>query len=569
MKFEKNKKFIDPRYFLSEQKTGLSIVDAFISAADVNTAGDPTEDSTQFKPGTQQPAASGTGAIIERGRSLIGKGWRYTLEGYGGKPQGGPLDPKPDPAKVPMGSANATCDCTGFASWATGRWQKTSPWSNGLTSNLGEPASNPMPGDIIYRGPTKGSSSSHGHVGIVSAVIPEGATSEQINNGQADVSVIHCTSAKVAGGSVVENPQAIKSGWAGRGEAKVPVMFFRPTKIMDPRYLAGTQNLASTQQPAKPAAQTQQKLGESTMKHDLWDRMMNRLLEEQKIKEGKSGSKPDFLDLDKDGDKTEPMSKAAKEASGKTSLKSKKKKGKIPAQLRMHIKNKKKDKIDEEIERLENLLFVEGNPEKGLVNEGWGNVLGTVATVAAPYAIDWAMKKFAGGGQKAPAQNYGQPQYDEDEYEDEDGEEEYDDYGLAEADEDEEGDEEYGDESMESEEMSDMDSDGYEAGDFMEEGVEEYLTEAEVKKKKPRLGKVTRNPSGSKKKFHVYVKCGGRVKKISFGDPGLSIKRDSAARRKNFRARHKCDKPAGKDRCTARYWSCYQWRAGKKVEGEE
>ena len=104
--------------------------------------------------------------------------------------------------------------------------------------------------------------------------------------------------------------------------------------------------------------------------------------------------------------------------------------------------------------------------------------------------------------------------------------------------------------------------------DDLYEGDERYLTEAEVKKKKPRLGKVTRNPAGSKKKFHVYVKCGGRVKKISFGDPGLSIKRDSAARRKNFRARHKCDKPAGKDRCTARYWSCYQWRAGKKVEGE-
>ena len=103
-----------------------------------------------------------------------------------------------------------------------------------------------------------------------------------------------------------------------------------------------------------------------------------------------------------------------------------------------------------------------------------------------------------------------------------------------------------------------------------EDDLEEvrYLSESEVKKKKPALGKVTRNPAGSNKKFHVYVKCGGRVKKISFGDPGLSIKRDSAARRKNFRARHKCDKPAGKDRCTARYWSCYQWRAGKKVEGE-
>jgi hypothetical protein len=97
--------------------------------------------------------------------------------------------------------------------------------------------------------------------------------------------------------------------------------------------------------------------------------------------------------------------------------------------------------------------------------------------------------------------------------------------------------------------------------------IVEYLTEEEAKKNPP-LGKVTRNPAGSKKKFHVYVKCGGRVKKISFGDPNLSIKRDSPERRKSFRARHKCDKPEGKNRCTARYWSCYQWRAGKKVEGE-
>jgi hypothetical protein len=124
-------------------------------------------------------------------------------------------------------------------------------------------------------------------------------------------------------------------------------------------------------------------------------------------------------------------------------------------------------------------------------------------------------------------------------------------------------------------EMSSMSAgavEGYAGGnrEVEEEGgvIFEYLSEAEVKKKQPRLGKVTRNPAGSNKKFHVYVKCSGKVKKISFGDPGLSIKRDSAARRKNFRARHKCDKPEGKNRCTARYWSCYQWRAGKKVEGE-
>ena len=61
------------------------------------------------------------------------------------------------------------------------------------------------------------------------------------------------------------------------------------------------------------------------MNHNLWDRMMYRLLQEKKEKEVKAakkqGSKPDFLDLDGDGDKTEPMSKAAKEA--KTHLSSK------------------------------------------------------------------------------------------------------------------------------------------------------------------------------------------------------------------------------------------------------
>lgn len=120
-------------------------------------------------------------------------------------------------------------------------------------------------------------------------------------------------------------------------------------------------------------------------------------------------------------------------------------------------------------------------------------------------------------------------------------------------------------------EMSSMSAgsvEGYAAPlDEEDDTIVEYLTEEEAKKNPP-LGKVTRNPAGSNKKFHVYVKCNGKVKKISFGDPGLSIKRDSPERRKNFRARHKCDKPEGKNRCTARYWSCYQWRAGKKVEGE-
>lgn len=50
---------------------------------------------------------------------------------------------------------------------------------------------------------------------------------------------------------------------------------------------------------------------------------LKKALEEKKKgkkstdKKGSKGKKPDFLDLDKDGDKKEPMKKAAKEAKGK------------------------------------------------------------------------------------------------------------------------------------------------------------------------------------------------------------------------------------------------------------
>ena len=67
------------------------------------------------------------------------------------------------------------------------------------------------------------------------------------------------------------------------------------------------------------------------------------------------------------------------------------------------------------------------------------------------------------------------------------------------------------------------------------------------------------------KKVKLNEKDGDKVKKVSFGDTtGLSIKRDDPARRKSFRARHNCDNPGPKTK--ARYWSCYQWRAGAKVD---
>ena len=89
----------------------------------------------------------------------------------------------------------------------------------------------------------------------------------------------------------------------------------------------------------------------------------------------------------------------------------------------------------------------------------------------------------------------------------------------------------------------------------------EGITESEYQGKKVKLNDPIR---GGAKKFYVYVKDGDKVKKVSFGDTtGLSIKRDDPARRKSFRARHNCD--TAKDKTTARYWSCYQWRAGAKV----
>ena len=95
----------------------------------------------------------------------------------------------------------------------------------------------------------------------------------------------------------------------------------------------------------------------------------------------------------------------------------------------------------------------------------------------------------------------------------------------------------------------------------------EYINEATYKGRKVKLNDPIRTSEKSGKKFKVYVKDPktGNVKVVRFGDPNLEIKRDDPKRRKSFRARHKCDQK--KDKTTAGYWSCYQWRAGSKVEG--
>ena len=90
---------------------------------------------------------------------------------------------------------------------------------------------------------------------------------------------------------------------------------------------------------------------------------------------------------------------------------------------------------------------------------------------------------------------------------------------------------------------------------------------AEYQGKKVTLDKPSRITKGEagygRKKFKVYVNAGDKVKKVMFGDPNLSIKRFSDAKRKSFRARHKCD--TAKDKTKARYWSCKFWESKKTV----
>lgn len=83
------------------------------------------------------------------------------------------------------------------------------------------------------------------------------------------------------------------------------------------------------------------------------------------------------------------------------------------------------------------------------------------------------------------------------------------------------------------------------------------IEEAEYRGRKVKLGKPFLTPGGPKKRS-VYVKnAKGNVVKVNFGDPNMKIKKNIPARRKSFRARHKCDNPG--PRWKARYWSCKHW----------
>ena len=80
-----------------------------------------------------------------------------------------------------------------------------------------------------------------------------------------------------------------------------------------------------------------------------------------------------------------------------------------------------------------------------------------------------------------------------------------------------------------------------------------------------------RTANASTENVYVYIKTkndgnfvighrsstNGKIKRVTFGDPNMKIKKNVPERRKSFRARHKCD--TAKDKTKARYWSCKAW----------
>jgi hypothetical protein len=81
--------------------------------------------------------------------------------------------------------------------------------------------------------------------------------------------------------------------------------------------------------------------------------------------------------------------------------------------------------------------------------------------------------------------------------------------------------------------------------------LDELINEVD-KKKTPPIGKPKR---GGSKKFYVYVRDKGKIKKVSFGDTtGLRAKLNNPKARQAFAKRHNC--PQKKDRTKASYWSC-------------
>ena len=91
---------------------------------------------------------------------------------------------------------------------------------------------------------------------------------------------------------------------------------------------------------------------------------------------------------------------------------------------------------------------------------------------------------------------------------------------------------------------------------------------AKFKGRSVTLNKPFRTP-GRSKKFGVYVrnKATGKVNIVRFGDPNLSIKRNTPVRQRMFFARFRpiLAKVRGQKSLSPAFWSIRAWRKGSKL----
>ncbi len=84
-----------------------------------------------------------------------------------------------------------------------------------------------------------------------------------------------------------------------------------------------------------------------------------------------------------------------------------------------------------------------------------------------------------------------------------------------------------------------------------------------------RTVKLNKPMQGDVKKFKVFVKDQktGNVKKVNFGQKGMSIGRNNPTRRKSFNARMGAvlDNVKGQKNLSAAYWSIQAWKKGFKI----
>jgi len=96
----------------------------------------------------------------------------------------------------------------------------------------------------------------------------------------------------------------------------------------------------------------------------------------------------------------------------------------------------------------------------------------------------------------------------------------------------------------------------------IQEILKEDIQKAEYQGETVSLNK-PRRIQGGNKKFEVFVQDGDKVKRVTFGDPNMQIRRDNPKARANFRSRMSCD--TASDKTSARYWSCRMWEADTSV----